>query len=345
MLVVVLLIPSWRLFYFFPENKTDKQIIQKSRLQFFDFLKGFSILAVILIHVGYFYWYYDNYQNRYLIDFLNNISRFCIPVFIISSGILLRPWREVSDKKAFYTRKITRIFVPYLLVVLLASLYYKASIGIFLKVLFSGTAYVPYYFIVVLAQLYLLYPLLDKYRQSKYFLLLSFIFSYTLTLLFDPIKIAGAVFFSKYLFFFCYGMYMRDFFLTAGQKDKREISMWGALVAIFIAISLYLPEMYFNFQIFYGLAIFNILYYYKDAIERYFKKIYTALASIGKLSLWVFLLHFPIARLVYLEVVEMGESLVVEIVLIFGITSILSISATILCDKLYSYFLSFAIND
>ena len=206
-LIVVSLFRDWRMYYFSPISK-KKNIEKTERLGFFDFIKGLAILAVMIIHIRFWYdFFVEDYSDNYFFLYMNNLSRFAIPVFFISSGILLEPWKLVKDKPVFYLRKAERIFLPYLFVVLIAALYFKVSVAKFVYWFFSGTALAPFYFMSVLLQLYLIYPFLDKYRHSKKFFIWVFVISSISNVLFSGIYLFGTALFINFLFFFFYGIY------------------------------------------------------------------------------------------------------------------------------------------
>ena len=85
---IVFSIPLFRKIFFFEIAKKERVYSRKKRYDFFDFLKGTAILAVVLIHInGSFY--KDIYSDNIFIITFNNIFRFAIPFFLISSGVLL----------------------------------------------------------------------------------------------------------------------------------------------------------------------------------------------------------------------------------------------------------------
>ncbi len=296
--ITVLLIPVWRRYYFVPNLSIKHQTVGRQRLIFYDFVRGVAISAVIIIHVGYFFVYYQHAQaNSLFVILANNLSRFCIPLFFIVSGILLKPWKEVKNKGNFYKKKLFRIFLPYLLVVTWLAIYYQASVGGYFYNLVSGRALPPFYFIIILAQLYLIYPYLSFYRHSKYFLLTTFIISWIAVVFFDPWLFYGTLVGAKFIFFLAYGMYWRDYFLANSRPAKTSLVLWFTIIAVYIINSIYLPASYYNIRFFYGLAIFNLLYYYRDTLASWW--IYKIFIGLGKYSLWIFLVHFPIEFFIY----------------------------------------------
>jgi surface polysaccharide O-acyltransferase-like enzyme len=317
------MVPVWRRYYFFPKINLLKTIQNKERIDFYDFLKGIAIIAVIIIHAGYFYSASDLDKHNLFFSLSNALSRFCIPIFFISSGILLRPWREIENKNKYYQKKFLRIFLPYIILVTLMAIYFKAPTSKYLYLLISGQALVPFYFVIVLLQLYLIYPILNRYRREKYFLLVTFLISFSVTLPFDPVVFFGIPVFIKFLFFFSYGMYMRDYFLSESRLKKIELTLWLTIVSTYIIILLIYPAMYFNFRLFFGLAIFNLLYYYRETLGRR-TYLYKTLVNIGTYSLWIFLFHFLMEAQIYKLIINLPLNFYFIFILIILFTLSLS---------------------
>jgi surface polysaccharide O-acyltransferase-like enzyme len=301
LLIAILAVPAWWRLFFFPLRAETVAPDKEERKLFFDLIRGVAIIAVIAIHASFFLlWYGEDMASATGSIMLNNLARFAIPIFLISSGILLRPWEEIRDKAGFYKRKFLRIFLPYLLIVTFHALYLGLPPALYLDGLFTGSALVPFYFITVLAQLYLLYPFLSIRRKSKYFLLASFLLGLGATIFFPHDRIMGIEPFVHFLFFFAYGIYLRDRFIGEYKASKTEMSMWFSLIILYVLLAFYLPEYYYNNRFFYGLAIFNVLYYYRDILLGLWSPLRKILIDIGQHSLWLFLIHFYVERQIYL---------------------------------------------
>lgn len=337
--LLVLIFPSFRRVYFRKKPTTPAPQL-RGREQFFDVLKGVSIIAVVLIHVVFFLNHTKGLvNNELLLVVLNNLSRFAIPIFFICSGILLKPVKTKAEWLDFYKRKLLRIFFPYLLVVIFLFLVEPTSITTFLYELFAGKASIPFYFVVVLLQLYLLFPLLSRFRDKKGFLVSSFMISVLFLLSPLPLAPFGFTLFFKFLFFFSYGIYFRDYFLDYKQ-DIKELYIWWLIVAAYLLLVLAFPEKYYNHRYFYGLAIFNLLFYYKDKILNC-KKLSNFLASFGKYSLWIFLIHFELMILIYPWIIHRGWNYYVVIIFFFIDSLIISYFGAVLCSWLYNKFIKY----
>lgn len=195
--VLIFAIPGLFKRYFLYKIQVDSAFSEQQRDPYFDFIKGISIIAVLIIHISHFYLVNSNYfdlSSGYILinSFLNNLARFAIPVFFICSGILLRPLDEGKQgaKKylEFYYKKLARIFIPYILFCVvvyyvlpkyfLPDAYYPDVQTLAYRII-SGDLDVPFYFIAVLLQFYLLFPLISKISRSRAFLIFTLFFSIT----------------------------------------------------------------------------------------------------------------------------------------------------------------------
>jgi len=336
---LVLLIPDWREVYF-TSAKTFDHVKMQGRQLIFDWLKGIAIIAVIFIHSSYVFTTYKLVDfNVYFNNLSNNLTRFAIPVFFICSGILLTAPLTKQAYFEFYKRKLLRIFVPYLLVSFAVAIFWGDTVSQFIYYVITGKALVPFYFIAVLMQFYLLYPLLMKLKKSKLFLPVSFIISIIVTLIPALWNLAGIPLFFKFLFFFSYGLAMRDYFLDY-KADKKVARTWLYIGLVYILIVLLSDQRFYNIRLFYGLAVFHLVFYYKDYILNKMKSS-KVIINFGKNSLWIFLLHFPVCIGLYLFLIKFNLNYFITFGLIFVLTTIISYWLAKLADYLYKKFLKF----
>ena len=332
----VILLPSFRRTYFKAQDQKEIVPIVKERQVFFDVLKGFAIIAVVLIHVTYlFNITIGIVNNQFFLNTLNNLSRFAIAFFFLCSGILLTPVNGKNSWKEFYKRKVLRILGPWLLVCFILFAFNPTSVSDFLYNVVTGNISVPFYFIIVLIQLYLLFPLLSRWRKSKYFLVTTFAISFIYHV--SPLTSFPFDFplFIKFLFFFSYGMYFREYYLNY-EGNKKEFYVWLMILLGYVLIVLVLPGRYYNHRYFYGIALFNVLFYYKDKILSW-KKVTKFFSSFGKNSLWIFLIHFSLMSLIYPWIINRGWNYYVSFVIFFVDSLIISYFGAMLCQWGYNY--------
>ena len=327
--LLVIVLPTFRKVYF--RVREESPVVKKKERQvFFDVIKGLAIIAVVMIHVTYIFQLTIGITNNQLfLNFFNNISRFAIAFFFICSGILLTPIKGKSGWKDLYQRKFTRILIPYFLVSLVIFAFKPTSISDFIYNMVSGKLSVPFYFVTVLIQLYLLFPLLSHFRKSKYFLVVTFLLTIGYHL--SPLTAFpfGIPLFIKFLFFFTYGMYFREYYLNY-VASKKEFHVWVLISLAYLLTILLMPERYYNHRYFYGIALFNILFYYKDRILQW-KRTTKFFAAFGRNSLWVFLIHFELMWLFFPWVINRGWNYYVTFFLFFVDALIISYFGAMVC--------------
>ncbi len=332
--LLVLSLPSFRQVFFRKVEKKESAEV-KERLVFFDILKGLAILAVIWIHVTFFFKHTEGLiNNNNFINIANNLARFAISFFFICSGILLNPLKK-SEWKNFYKRKVARIFVPYFLVSSFLFLAYPVSLKEFFLQLVRGEAAIPFYFVIVLLQMYLLYPLLQKWRYKKWFLSGSFFVSLIYFVSPIPEQPLDFPIFLPFLFLFCYGMYFRDRFLDY-KANKDELFIWLMIIMADIILMVVGQDYYYNQRYFYGPALFNVLFFFRTSIvkQRWLSKTFFAF---GKNSLWVYLVHFSLMWVFYPVFYNLVNNYYLRFISFFVFSAIISYLVGLLCSKVYEY--------
>ncbi|GGE16035.1 acyltransferase [Marinithermofilum abyssi] len=136
-----------------------------SRIRELDFVKGCSILAVLAIHIT------APFIHEAPFFAINGLSRFCVPVFFLISGLILF-YRYGGENpfplQDFYRKRLVYIMVPYFLWSLLYLIYSQwtdpqtvpDSLSGLFTALLIGKAYYHLYFLFVMVQFYLLFPFL-----------------------------------------------------------------------------------------------------------------------------------------------------------------------------------------
>jgi len=143
----------------------DKE--QKTHIQAVDLLRIISILAVIFIHTTtrtLEVTSFDLPRFSWTL-FLNQVSRFAVPLFFMISGFVLElnyPFH--TSYLSFLKKRASRIFIPYVFWSLIYYFFvYKQHTAGFLSVLTDGSASYQLYFIPTLLIFYLIFPLVHRY--------------------------------------------------------------------------------------------------------------------------------------------------------------------------------------
>lgn len=333
---MVLGIPYFRHLYFNVQSD-EKDAVVSTRIPYFDYLKGVAILAVILIHVRNMYERYLPQNDFSFLYITNNVLRFAIPFFLICSGILLNPNSIKQEGTwAFYSKKIFRIFIPYILLTLGVALYFN-RLDIFQGLLITGSASPPYYFMPVLLQCYILYPLLVRYKNNRTKLLV-FSFLISVASLFTPLtwNFASVPTVFPYLFFFVYGFAKRDDFLHY-QKNPKELAGWLCISAFYLLVVIIKPALFYNSQFFYGVALFNILFHFRKSLTKS-KIINKTMVYLGQNSLWIYLLHFFILEALVRRLREITGNYYLDFFIFFILALVATIPSAWVAKKIYDGF-------
>lgn len=303
--IFVALIPALRRLYFIPQHQSGagqastRHRTNVERNPFFDYVRGVAIIAIILIHITRFFRFDAGSSTEQLIyDVINNLSRFAIPIFFLTSGILLKPLIfSARSLKEFYLKKIKKLLIPYTLCVVAIAMFYAVDLHTFWQLWITGRASTPYWFVIVLFQMYLLYPLLQPLVRYKWFLPTIFVISLFARLTPDLWFYANIPLVLKYLYLFAIGMALRPYFLE--KKNASDDAIWWILVILLYVVSVAtMHDRFFNTRFFFGPAVFGLLFILKDRLVNT-GKISQWTQAAGKNSLWIFLTHYFIVEFVY----------------------------------------------
>ena len=317
--IVLLFSPFRKLYFKVLPKKNDEVKSKSSHLPFFDFIRGLSIAAVILIHVLYIF--EKNFPHIFtpFIFFFNNILRFAIPVFLVTSGILLEKLEiKWNILKKFYTKKILKTFIPFTLLSIAFGIIQQKNLKDIFLSLFYGNGSVPYYFVIILFQCYLLYPWIQKIRHRPWFLPLAFGITLFSMFMRDLWYFGHFPFVGIYLFFFAYGVAKREIFLEYKVK-KIDVLLWTSLLLISVSIQFFFFGYYYNTSLFYAIACIHLFFSFQPFFLK--KKIFHFFATMGKNSLWVYLTHFPFLEGVLLLILSFttAPAFVLLLVLCFSL--------------------------
>lgn len=193
-------------------------------LQKTNFIKGLAILAVVFVHVlAYFPGIYHG-DKQILFISLDQLARFCMPVFIMLSGYGLASKYE-GEKLAylpFIKSRILKLLPLYFLWSIYSILIIKSvpawsfgnqPMSIFIQIFFGQADY-QLYFLPVIFQLYALFPFIWQLRKKPSIMFFSALaiqaisfYLYTLqTTNSDRLQYA---LFSSWIAYFVLGIYLK----------------------------------------------------------------------------------------------------------------------------------------
>lgn len=204
------------------------------RLQVIDFLRGFSIFTIVLMHMV---------QAYLLPGFLMKATSFGgagVHVFILCSGfgLYLSSLHKSLGYGNFLKRRFSKVYIPYVLVVLISALYFGIVCGqdvlmpllgsVFLLKMFVPSLEHAFggqmWFVSTIIQFYLFWPLIVRLFKMKwgglFALLISLLWATFTTLMgLDDERVWNS-FFMQYLWEFVLGMWLASVYFEHPEKLK-----------------------------------------------------------------------------------------------------------------------------
>ena len=241
----------------------------KNHEYYIDVARVFSMISVIMIHVGAISWY-DAPFSLYpwgVMNLFDLLSRYCVPVFLMISGYLFLDPRSPITVKKLYTRYLPRLlcaffFWSFLYALITSGLATQRTLsnGVGIKLIqdtFWGHYHMWYMYIIV--GLYIITPALRPIARDreamKYFLIVSFILSYVMPM----IQMIPAIyehtakytnrleldFITGYVFYYLAGYYFGSTDFTVRQR--RLIYLIGICAFVFATavVTVYVLVMQF----------------------------------------------------------------------------------------------------
>lgn len=204
------------------------------KLEVIDYLRGFSIFTIVLMHLV---------QSYPLPDMMHNATSLGgagVHIFILCSGfgLYLSHLRKPLNYGSFLKRRFVKVYVPYIIIVFISALvpFFNTSPNkwsellshVFLYKMFSEklecTYGVQLWFVSTIIQFYLCWPLIVRFFQKKNSLLYSIVISLSWATFIYIIGISEKriwnSFFLQYLWEFVLGMWLAKKYFVAPEKVK-----------------------------------------------------------------------------------------------------------------------------
>lgn len=154
-----------------------------------DLLRVIATFAVIVTHVCSYNWYGKEVDTFYWqsLNLYSSIFRWCVPFFVMISGIFFLDPEKIIDLKRIYYKYILRLVIILVFWTLFYAfynsidfLYNKDFFSYYLQSLSSSSFHL--WFIVMIIGLYIIVPFLrlviERKTLSEYFIILSVIFGF-----------------------------------------------------------------------------------------------------------------------------------------------------------------------
>lgn len=154
-------------------------VTKKERIFYYDFLRAFAIIAVLICHVDFFFGPLTTNSQIIAQMTFHDIGRIGVPIFLMISGaLLLNRDYELSN---FLKRRFTRIIYPFIFWIILISAQILYRNGSYAQVwnTFIGNPSITWYFWALIG-IYLFIPVINTFIEKyglkgcEYFLAIWF---------------------------------------------------------------------------------------------------------------------------------------------------------------------------
>lgn len=216
-----------------------EEVEMEQRYRTFDYLRGLSILAVVLIHLTVPTAIAEETGGI----ILNQITRFGVPVFIFLSGwglTVAESYERSASYFVFLKKRLSKLLPAYLVWNIIYVLYdvifedLDFTISVFIEGIFYGTNYPHLYFVPLIVLFYLAFPILRKMGETHWGLCVSFMITIG-SLEFYPVLMEG---FTEnqnplnWLFYFVFGIWIAEH----GEFIQKQLNPYW--VTILLSVSL-----------------------------------------------------------------------------------------------------------
>jgi peptidoglycan/LPS O-acetylase OafA/YrhL len=246
-----------------------------------EYLRGFAIIAVVIIHSTGRLWWFPYMQLPNILAVITTLvysfSLFAVPLFIFISGFSLAlRYDEKISPISFYKKRLKNIIPPYLIFSLVYILFYiiigertLKIVSIIFSILTASSSF-HLWFIALIVQFYIIYPVLIKiYQQHEdrvYYLLAgSLVLQFAISIikiimsgsLIDNYSFASPVIkavnilldciFLSYLFYFVLGIYAsKNYVRLIDKLNKIQPNKLGFFFIVECCMSIILSVLWIN---------------------------------------------------------------------------------------------------
>ena len=166
---------------------------KKERIFYYDFLRAFAIIAVIICHVEHFFGPLTTPSQIIAEMTFKDIGMIGVPIFLMISGALLLN-REYPSLEKFLKKRFARIVYPFIfwIILILGQLYLHGYYPKFIWNVFIGEPSITWYFWILIG-IYLFIPVLNSFikdyeiKGAEYFLAIWFFYNDSENIQFIPV--------------------------------------------------------------------------------------------------------------------------------------------------------------
>ncbi|WP_339206410.1 acyltransferase [Paenibacillus sp. FSL K6-3182] len=270
----------------------------KKRYLELDFIKGISIIAVILIHTTAILISQETDEFSQITGIIiNQISRFCVPAFLFVAGILAYNSLLKISFISFMKKRIVEIIIPFIFWSTIGLLVWgDISIrNVIITFIFGFGPFHQLYYIPALFQMYLISPFRSKILKSNFSIIVLFILTILLFSFYQisslnlfglkessTINLVFLTAFFSWIFYFSLGLAVGKNY----QKVRDVISGFSfrkIIIFLIISISLVLLDSYYNWS-FTGEIKSSLLSYFRPVVLIYSISVILFLLKLGILK-------------------------------------------------------------
>ncbi|MGU9954182.1 acyltransferase family protein [Limosilactobacillus fermentum] len=315
------------------------------RIFWIDYAKGFTIFIVVLAHACGQMNNNLKIGNPVLLELIRILMYFSflfiMPVFFALSGYLFKPVKNFNEYKLITIKKCVTLGIPYIVFSLLL---YGISLATGMHIDgINGLLSLVFIFIKPFSYLWFLLALLYIFIFVNFCFLIKisiraqiaicFVLGFIQTLIFSNGDCMSQFFIWSLCFYI--GFLLKKFNLLNRMNTKIVFNLL-VVISLFIVIQLYWDKSWYEHANGFNLlnllpkllGIFLFFYWYKKTPKNSFTLYFT---KYGKISLAIYLLHFPLISIIRrgLELVSISNPIV-----IFLLCLILSWYGSIWCQKI-----------
>lgn len=327
-----------------------------------DLLKIFASLSVVAIHIAATKFFITDIKTLdwEVLNFVYSISRFCVPVFVMISGVFLLDENKDTSLDVMIKKYLFKTIMIY---IIWSSIYALVSIflenhqyGIkeiliqFIYRFIEGPTHFSYLFVI--SGLYIVTPFIKKIVKNDKFILESFLIisllltivksinkniqSDTITLLFYRTNLD---FFIGYTFYFVGGYYLFNYKVSKFLKYFIYILGIFGVILTMVLTSVKSNALHVTVETFYGYLEFTVIMssffvfqlfidlknYLDEKINSKTRKIITYLSSI---NLGIYVFHpMIIIGLSHFGILDIKMPIIIYLIIFIPLTYLLSVTA------------------
>lgn len=240
-----------------------------TRYEKFDILRGFAIIAVVLIHITAPL----ATDGDIFSIIVNQVSRFAVPVFFFLSGwglTMAESYKKSESYWSFLKARFSNVLPQYVvwnfIYLAYSDVWSVENFSELLKAFLSGTIYNHLYFVPVILTLYVFYPLLLKI-SNKTGVLISLLITIISQL--SDLWIVHEYFYMNrnifnWIFYFIFGIWFSKNFedkVQRLQKYKIPIRIGLVLSMILVVLTPFLIGDLFDFSLVLASTRPTVIYY------------------------------------------------------------------------------------